>query len=219
MGFFHGNWAGELGSDPTAGLSTVTVLHVSSITMRQGMRAAEAVGAIAVGHAVFPGAGMANAVAARAPARPATPAPAAAHVVDAVNKMYSGGGVDAAAFTDDVSFTDPAASCQGRLEVTEAFRALKAARPEPVQPPLAMASTDAHTTEFYLYQRYLRGFTLLPNGFEIKSVLVVRTSPADGRICALEERWNGAPLLWYSPFRFVRRVNGIISSLLTPRVV
>ena len=186
--------------------------------MRQGMRAAEAVGAIAVGHAVFSGVGMANAVATRAPARPAAPAPASAHLTDAVNKMFSGGGVDASAITDDVSFTDPAASCRGRQEVTEAFRALRAARPEPVHPPLAMGSTDSHTTEFYLHQRYLRGFTMLPNGFEMRSVLVVRTSPADGRICALEERWNGAPLIWFSPFRFVRRVNGIISSLLTPRL-
>ena len=37
-------------------------------------------------------------------------------------------------------------------------------------------------------------------------------------IHAIEERWNGAPLLWWAPFRWVRRANGVLSSLVTPRL-
>ena len=44
---------------------------------------------------------------------------------------------------------------------------------------------------------------------------VVRTKP-DGTVCALEERWNGKELMPFAPFRFSRRVNGIISCVLTP---
>ena len=40
----------------------------------------------------------------------------------------------------------------------------------------------------------------------------------DTGIHAIEERWNGAPLLWWAPFRWVRRVNGVLSSLVTPRL-
>lgn len=57
---------------------------------------------------------------------------------------------------------------------------------------------------------------LLPSGLAVKSTLVVHTSAIDGRITSLEERWNGAPLLQFSAFKFVRRVNGVVSSVLTP---
>ena len=130
--------------------------------------------------------------------------------------MYGGGGVDAAFVTDDVTFDDPAASYRGKAEVSEAFRALHVARPEHVEEPLVISESEVYGEhEFYLHSRYLRG-TMLPS-FEVRSILVVRTG-ADGRICAFEERWNGAPLLQLSAFRWVRRVNGVVSSLLTPRV-
>ena len=68
----------------------------------------------------------------------------------------------------------------------------------------------------HLHQRYCGGTILLPSGFTVRSVLVVHTSAVDGRICSLEERWNGSELLPFAPFRFSRRVNGIISCVLTP---
>ena len=59
------------------------------------------------------------------------------------------------------------------------------------------------------------GSALLPSGFVVKSTCVVRTA-SDGRIASIEERWNGAPLLDYSAFRWVRRANGLVSAILTP---
>ena len=74
---------------------------------------------------------------------------------------------------------------------------------------------DGGTVEFYLHQRYAAGSALLPSGFVVKSTCVVRTA-SDGRIASIEERWNGAPLLDYSAFRWVRRANGLVSAILTP---
>ena len=63
-----------------------------------------------------------------------------------------------------------------------------------------------------LHQRYF-GF------LEVHSMLVVRVA-ADGRICAFEERWNGAPLLGPQPLlQWVRRVNGLTSAMLTPILI
>ena len=80
--------------------------------------------------------------------------------------------------------------------------------------PVATAE-DGGTVEFYLHQRYAAGSALLPSGFVVKSTCVVRTA-SDGRIASIEERWNGAPLLDYSAFRWVRRANGLLSAILTP---
>ena len=127
--------------------------------------------------------------------------------------MYRGGGLDPNSCTADVTFTDNAARCVGRSEVCEAFRALRVMKPEHVEEPLCVAKPDG-TSEVYLHQRY----KLMSSGFTIRSTLVVQTT-ADGRICNLEERWNGSPLLQFPAFRWVRRVNGIISSVLTPLVI
>ena len=99
----------------------------------------EALGAVFAGHISFSLAGVVRSAAAPLPARPDTDG---AHigesgrceaVAEVVASMYSGGGVDAAACTPDVTFTDPAASCCGKPEVIEAFRALAAScRPEPL---------------------------------------------------------------------------------------
>jgi len=99
----------------------------------------EALGAVFAGHISFSLAGVVRSAAALPPARPDTDG---AHigesgrceaVAEVVASMYSGGGVDAAACTPDVTFTDPAASCCGKPEVVEAFRALAAScRPEPL---------------------------------------------------------------------------------------
>ena len=132
----------------------------------------------------------------------------AAQLTKVVAKLYSGGGLDAAIAHENITFTDPAAKCAGRAEVTEAFRA------QHVVAPVATAE-DGGTVEFYLHQRYAAGSALLPSGFVVKSTCVVRTA-SDGRIASIEERWNGAPLLDYSAFRWVRRANGLVSAILTP---
>ena len=67
--------------------------------------------------------------------------------------------------------------------------------------------------QVYLHQRYFAS-RIWPRGLEVRSTLLVRTD--GGRIASLEERWNGAPLLDYSAFRWVRRANGLVSAILTP---
>ena len=128
--------------------------------------------------------------------------------------MYRGGGLDPNVCTADVTFTDQAARCVGKAEVCEAFRALRVMKPEHVEEPLSVAKADG-STEVYLHQRYS---LMSMSAFTIRSVLVVHTA-ADGRLCSLEERWRGSPLLQFPAFRWVRRVNGLFSSLLTPLVI
>ena len=182
------------------------------------MRFAEAAGALVTGHLVVSALAIGNACVGRSDKpTPAPPTPALAGTAGAaqqlVAQMYSGGGVNPRLVTDDVKFTDPAARCQGKQEVAEAFRALRFCNPESLTSPWASTGqTEDGTLHFNLHQRYFAG--RLP-GLELRSTLVVRTAP-DGRVCELEERWNGASLLWWPQFRFSRRVNGMLSSLLTP---
>ena len=200
------------------------------------LRLGEALGALAMGHVMFAGAGIINA-AVQTPPRSPSPLASAPLATTAVAKvvtaMYSGAGIDGAALSDDATFTDPAAACVGRAEVVEAFRALGACSPEHVAPPLAVSERTVSTaggtgddggpatgavhveSEFFLHQRYFKGAYY--SGLVVRSTLVVRADNA-GRICAVEERWNGAPLLRFSAFRFARRVNGMLSALLTPYV-
>jgi hypothetical protein len=194
------------------------------------LRLGEALGALTMGHVVFAGAGIINAAATppRSPPPLASAPLASTAVAKVVTAMYSGAGIDGAALSDDAIFTDPAASCVGRAEVVEAFRALGAScSPEHVAPPLAVSQRTVSTasgpaagaeqleSEFFLHQRYFKGAYY--SGLVVRSTLVVRTDNA-GRICAVEERWNGAPPLQFSAFRFARRVNGMLSAMLTPYV-
>ena len=97
----------------------------------------EALGTLFAGHISFSLAGVVRSAATPLPpARPVTGTTRTRSelaVAKVVTSMYSGGGVDASACTHDVTFTDPAASCCGKPEVVEAFRALAAScRPEPL---------------------------------------------------------------------------------------
>lgn len=187
----------------------------------------EALGALAAGHICFSGFGIVAAAVARRPERPERPKRPStdghtAALTKVVTSMYGGTGLDASACAHDVTFTDPAACCAGTSEVVEAFRALAAAcRPEHIEPPLRLR-TERHAgldcTEFFLHQRYFRDTMLLPRGLEVRSVLVVHTDADTGRVRAFEERWNGAPLLQWVPFRWARRINGMLSSFVTPYV-
>jgi hypothetical protein len=189
--------------------------RVGPWTLSMGsIRFAEAAGAIFCGHIACSAASMGNSVLSKPPARPeAAVTVAEPEVTDVVSKIYSGGGLDPAACTADVTFTDPAARCAGRGEVCEAFRALRACRPEHVEEPVAVGRMPDGSVHVHLHQRYS-----IITSFTVKSVLVVRTD-ASGRLSELEERWNGAPLLDFAAFRWVRRVNGVISSLLTPMIL
>ena len=184
----------------------------------------EALGALATGHICFSGFGMVASAVARRPERPSADGQASAspELTKVVSSMYGGRGLDPSVCAHDVTFTDPAACCAGTSEVVEAFRALAAAcRPEHVEPPLSIRA-ERHAgldcTEFFLHQRYFRNTMLLPRGLEVRSVLVVHTDVDTGRVRAFEERWNGAPLLQWVPFRWVRRINGMLSSLVTPYI-
>lgn len=185
------------------------------------IKLSEAVGALVTGHIVVSGIGIVNAaVTAHQPpptSLPTEPNTNAAAVQRVVAKMYSGGGLDAPLCSPSVSFTDPAACCTGRAEVTEAFRALRVCDPEHLTSPTVLA-THKEETHLALHQRYFAGSYLLPRGLVVRSTLVVCTN-GDGLITSLEEQWNGGPLLQWSAFRFSRRVNGILSSLLTPLAV
>ena len=96
----------------------------------------EALGTLFAGHVSFSLAGVVRSAATPPPARPVSDGARTRSeltVAKVVTSMYSGGGVDASACTHDVTFTDPAASCCGKPEVIEAFRALAAScRPEPL---------------------------------------------------------------------------------------
>ena len=112
------------------------------------LRLGEALGALTMGHVVFAGAGIINAAATppRSPPPLASAPLASTAVAKVVTAMYSGAGIDGAALSDDAIFTDPAASCVGRAEVVEAFRALGAScSPEHVAPPLAVSQRTVST--------------------------------------------------------------------------
>ena len=195
-------------------------------TATTGLRVAEAVGAIALGHGFFTVVGMGASALNKPPPKPSSDDPQnkacascsrSTQLAKIVKKAYSGGGFDAAALSADATFTDPAARCSGKSEVMEAFRALGAVcKPEVVDGPIAIPSTSPDETAFYLHSNYFKdSFVFGSKGLTVRSVLVVRTKP-DGTVCALEERWNGKELMPFAPFRFSRRVNGIISCVLTP---
>ena len=133
----------------------------------------------------------------------------AAQLAKTAAQMYRGGGIDAAVLSPGVVFEDPAVRCVGSTEVREAFRALRSCRPEAlVAPRMVLEGDGSATAVFALHQRYL-GF------LEVRSTLHLHTAP-DGRISRIEERWNGVPLVSAPPFVWSRRLNGMLSSALTP---
>eukprot|EP00931_Biecheleriopsis_adriatica_P055431 TRINITY_DN32777_c0_g1_i2.p1 TRINITY_DN32777_c0_g1~~TRINITY_DN32777_c0_g1_i2.p1 ORF type:complete len:189 (-),score=37.17 TRINITY_DN32777_c0_g1_i2:34-600(-) len=142
------------------------------------------------------------------------------HVLEVVSQMYSGRGLTAR-LSSDVAFEeqgfkgmknlDPLALCQGDAEVREAFRALKACKPEQLQVPNLAGITEDGSLLVELQQRYF-------NCLCVKSTLVVSVA-ASGEIRRFEERWNGVPLLDTAPFPWSRRLNGILSYALSSRLV
>ena len=138
---------------------------------------------------------------------------APAQLAKVAGKMYRGGGLDAAYLTPGVVFEDPGGCCVGTDEVQEAFRALHALSPEQLEEPRLVVDVDNEgaAAVFALKQRYV-GF------LKVDSTLHIHTA-ADGRISRFEERWNGVPLWKSAPFRWSRRLNGLLSSTLTPLLV
>jgi hypothetical protein len=175
----------------------------------------EAVASFTVAHVAFTAlGGGASAVATAAPPPPVTSMDASTlRDVALVQKMYSGHGLDPRECAPDVTFSDPIVCCEGRHSAVEAFRALRYCRPQQVTPPSAAPSADGADTVIHLHQRYFGSAWF--KGLEVRSTLVLRRCP-DGQIGSLEERWNGAPLLQFAAFRWVRRINGVISTMLTP---
>ena len=148
---------------------------------------------------------------------PPAPAPIAdddSAVRRVVARMYGGGGLDAQACSEDVIFEDPAARCVGRTEVVEAFRALQACAPRSLQPPRIAAKHRRGAIEqhvFFLDQHYF-------GALRVRGTILVDIR-AGGEISRFEERWNAAPLLDIPPFGWARRLNGILSGILTPLVI
>ena len=130
------------------------------------------------------------------------------------SSMYSGEGIDCDVFSAAVSFEDPAARCCGQAEVSECFRALRYLKPEQVSAPQVAYST-ADSVVILLHQRYLERVVL-------RSELHVALDGA-GKICSMEERWNGRRLMGSAVavdvMRPVRRLNGMLSFLLTSKLL
>lgn len=159
-----------------------------------------------------------------------------------VRDMYSGRGIhqrylpsgDSAGTVlkvgQDILFEDAAAVCSGAGEVAEAFRALKFLRPESLSAPiraevggLMPQHVDLRIT-YLLHQRYAGILT-------VRSLLVVDVAigvretfnkakdissvGTTARVLRFEERWNGVEPLDWGPFRVSRRLNGVISWMLT----
>ncbi|KAK3277411.1 hypothetical protein CYMTET_14574 [Cymbomonas tetramitiformis] len=138
----------------------------------------------------------------------------AASVQETVSNMYSGKGLDTTACSVDVAFEDPVALCRGIGEVQEAFRALKACSPEHVADPFIVAAQGSEPgtpAVVCLHQRYF-------GGLEVRGTVLVQLND-EGLITRFEERWNAAPLLDSSPVRWSRRLNGMVSSIVTPIIV
>ena len=132
------------------------------------------------------------------------------HILQVVKRIYSGGGLDEDACTAGVVFEDPVAKCIGLAETSEAFRALRACKPEHVSEPL-IALSEPHKMLVRLHQRYF-GWLV------VRSVLHVQREGA--LISKIEERWKGVPLVSFPELpldfpSFCRRLNGLVSYQLT----
>ena len=103
---------------------------------------------------------------------------------------------------------------QGSERGVEAFRALQACAPRSLQPPRIAAKHRRGAIEqhvFFLDQHYF-------GALRVRGTILVDIR-AGGEISRFEERWNAAPLLDIPPFGWARRLNGILSGILTPLVI
>jgi len=140
--------------------------------------------------------------------------PHSSDVEKIIAQMYCGKGVPVSMFAPDAVFEDPAAKCSGVHEIVEAFRALKACRPESLSKPRVIFNSYILGSDglgsiilVELHQRYF-------GALQVRSYAVVETG-MDGLIKRVEERWNGVPILEFEPFPTVRRLNGLFSYALT----
>uniref|UniRef100_A0A7S4K6Z4 Uncharacterized protein n=1 Tax=Odontella aurita TaxID=265563 RepID=A0A7S4K6Z4_9STRA len=136
---------------------------------------------------------------------------------------------------NEVMFEDAAAVCKGAPEVVEAFRALSFLQPELLSPPkrievggMMPQHVDLRIT-YLLHQRYA-GFLTVRSTLVVDIVLEERgridrkkqssnAGITSARVVKFEERWNGVEPLNRGMFRVSRRLNGMISWMLTTLVV
>ena len=136
-----------------------------------------------------------------------------ARIESAVSSMYAGAGLHGALCSDDVAFEDAAALCCGGAEVVEAFRAVRALKPEHVTAPQVCYSSSSAIV--LLHQRYL-GCIVVRSQLHVwlDDARVIRT---------IEERWNGKPLLGAAfplhAIPAVRRINPLLSFLATTNLL
>ena len=137
-----------------------------------------------------------------------------ARIESAVSSMYAGAGLNGALCSDDVTFEDAAVLCCGRTEVVEAFRAVRALKPEHVTTPQVCYSSSSSAIVL-LHQRYLGCIV-------VRSELHVRLDDV-GLMRSFEERWNGKPLLGAAfplhAMPAVRRINALLSFLATTNLL
>ena len=127
-----------------------------------------------------------------------------------IGLMYSAEPFDMSMFAETCTFEDPAAICRGYSEIEEAFRALRALEPLPIEQRAIKVKGDVVSFDS-LVQYKIGGYTT-----KLPSTIIVQDD-GHGKICSITELWNHnslIPLLQIS-----RRLNGIVSYQVTKRLI
>lgn len=151
---------------------------------------------------------------------------------DLVTDMYSGKGaagrqqeIGVARLAPGVTFEDPAAICESKDEVEEAFRALQWAHPTPLSPP-TLVDVVPQGENIQLFYRLQQQYTFLFH-LKVQSLLIVdvnlkqlKDTPhySELEVTRIEERWNGVKPLGFA-FWFPRRLNGLLSYYVTSNLL
>jgi hypothetical protein len=151
-------------------------------------------------------------------------------VTELVTSMYSGRGFKHphCQLAETISFEDSAVICVSPKETQEAFRALRAVKPQCRSPPKCIHVQPLGSSIALTYALNQRYYFLGGRWFDLQSLLVVeveliaiKDQPGESEFLVnkMEERWKGiAPLATYL-FRLPRRINGLLSYQLTSRLV
>jgi len=174
-------------------------------------------------------------------------------VTDWVARMYRGRGVksvDSDSGNGDhtatggvklspiATFEDPAAVCVGKVEIREAFRALRTLQPVSISSPRCVnvePQGESIRLTFLLNQQYTLPLPSLSASssspmqtLQLRSLLNVTVQlqqmkhaglpESEFLVTEMRELWYGNPLLWpYLLFYVPRRLNGVVSYFLTSR--
>eukprot|EP00977_Amphora_coffeiformis_P009996 scaffold2335_cov175-Amphora_coffeaeformis.AAC.23 len=147
------------------------------------------------------------------------------YITEWVTDMYAGRGIrhEHVQLDETVSFSDPAAICEGPSEVTEAFRALRLLKPQSLLTPYCVNVEPKGASiilTYILHQRYM-GWISLPSLLIVDVQLRQRPDmpQSDFLVRSVEDQWNGVPLLTTYLNKMARRVNGVVSFQLCQKLL